>query len=175
MGAFVRLATFEEMPPPSRPVKPVRPGSPVAAAPVRLGQRNTRPRAAIIAILESAKGPLTVAEIHALAQKFEPSATIGIATVYRTLGLLVDNKLAQPVVLPSGETRYESSGHKGHHDHFQCLNCTRVFDIDTCQLGLPANVLIAGGFRVQGHELMLRGLCPDCDGGPSPSRRKRQS
>jgi Fur family ferric uptake transcriptional regulator len=129
----------------------------------RLGQRNTRPRAAIVGILESARGPLTVAEIHAHAQKAEPSATIGIATVYRTLNLLVENKLAQIVMLPSGETRYEAAGHKGHHDHFQCVKCESVFDIDTCQLKLPTDVVIAGGFRVQGHELTLTGLCPECD------------
>jgi len=137
----------------------------------RLGQRNTRPRAAIAGILESARGPLTVAEIHAHAQKAEPSATIGIATVYRTLNLLVENKMAQTVMLPSGETRYEAAGHKGHHDHFQCVQCESVFDIDTCQLKLPTNVVIAGGFRVQGHELTLTGLCPECDEPGKHTRR----
>jgi Fur family ferric uptake transcriptional regulator len=196
---YARLATFIPMRPPSKPTrltssKPLakkavtskstvvqaassatrKKAGAAAAAPAdaaRLGQRNTRPRAAIVGILESARGPLTVAEIHAHAQKAEPSATIGIATVYRTLNLLVENKLAQTVMLPTGETRYEAAGHKGHHDHFQCVQCESVFDIDTCQLKLPTNVLIAGGFRVQGHELTLTGLCPDCD---EPGKRPRR-
>jgi len=137
-----------------------------------IGQRNTRPRAAIIAILAKALGPLTVPEIHAQAQDEDTGAKIGIATVYRTLNLLVENKMAQAVMLPTGETRYEAAGHKGHHDHFQCVNCTRVYDIDTCLLGLPSGVVIPGGYRVQGHELTLTGLCPACDkpAGSKPSR-----
>lgn len=139
-----------------------------------IGQRNTRPRAAIIAILAKAVGPLTVPEIHEQAQDEDTGAKIGIATVYRTLNLLVENKLAQPVVLPTGETRFESAGHKGHHDHFQCVNCTRVYDIDTCVLGLPSGVVIPGGYRVQGHELTLTGLCPACDK-PKSSKPARRS
>jgi Fur family ferric uptake transcriptional regulator len=138
-----------------------------------IGRRNTRPRNVIIAILAQAVGPLTVPEIHAQAQGVEPGETVGIATVYRTLNLLVENKLAQAVVMPSGETRYEAAGHKGHHDHFQCVDCARVFDIDTCLLGLPAGVVIPGGYRVQGHELTLRGLCPDCDASPRDARRSK--
>jgi Fur family ferric uptake transcriptional regulator len=128
----------------------------------KLGQRQTRQRGVIAAILEAAKGPLTIPEIHEQALKVEPGSNVGIATIYRTLNLLVENKRAQSVLLPTGETRYEAAGHKGHHDHFQCTSCGKVFDIDACLLGLAHGALIPGGFRVEGHELTLTGQCPEC-------------
>lgn len=132
------------------------------AAPAKLGQRQTRQRGVIAGILEAAKGPLTIPEIHAEALKAEPGSNVGIATVYRTLNLLVENQRAQAVMLPTGETRYEAAGHKGHHDHFQCTVCGKVFDIDACLLGLAHGAVIPGGFRVEGHELTLTGQCPEC-------------
>jgi Fur family ferric uptake transcriptional regulator len=131
----------------------------------KLGQRQTRQRGVIAAILEAAPGPLTIPEIHQQALHSlgtEPGSKVGIATIYRTLNLLVENKRAQSVLLPSGETRYEAAGHKGHHDHFQCTTCGKVFDIDACLLGLAHGAVIPGGFRVEGHELTLTGQCPEC-------------
>ena len=142
--------------------KPQRKPAAKNAAPAKLGQRQTRQRGAIAAILEAAKGPLTIPEIHEQALKAEPGSNVGIATIYRTLNLLVENKRAQSVLLPTGETRYEAAGHKGHHDHFQCTSCGKVFDIDACLLGLAHGTVIPGGFRVEGHELTLTGQCPEC-------------
>ncbi len=139
--------------------------------PAKLGQRQTRQRGAIADILEKSHGPLTIPEIHELAQRAKPGSKVGIATVYRTLNLLVENKLAQIVIMPTGETRYEAVGHGHHHDHFQCRGCKRVYDIDTCLLGIPDGALIPGGFRVEGHELTLTGLCPACDGPKIAAKR----
>src|SRR5689334_4060499 len=81
-----------------------------------LGQRQTRQRDAILKVLGEANGPLSTPEIFKLAKKVIP---LGIATVYRTINLLLAAKEIQSVILPSGETRYESAD-LGHHDHFQC-------------------------------------------------------
>jgi Fur family ferric uptake transcriptional regulator len=146
---------------------------PVAKPAAKLGQRQTRQRGVIAAILDAAQGPLTIPEIHAQAlhlMKAEPGSNVGIATVYRTLNLLVENQRAQAVILPSGDTRYEAAGHKGHHDHFQCLSCGKAFDIDVCLLGLPHGFVIPGGFQVEGHELTLTGQCPACAARPKKAR-----
>jgi Fur family ferric uptake transcriptional regulator len=137
----------------------------------KLGQRQTRQRGVIAAILEAAPGPLTIPEIHQQALKAQPGSNVGIATIYRTLNLLVENKRAQSVLLPTGETRYEAAGHKGHHDHFQCRSCGKVFDIDACLLGLAHGAVIPGGFRVEGHELTLTGQCPECVAKPVKKAR----
>lgn len=144
--------------------------------PARLGTRNTRQREAIMAILQASKGPLTMAEIQTRAQSnvvqekpLHPGVSgkkttgmVGIATVYRTIGLLVEQGLAKQVVLPNGETRYEHSHHGHHHDHFQCLVCDQVFDLEHCPVEIPKGGFLPGGFSVEAHELTLMGTCPDC-------------
>jgi Fur family transcriptional regulator, ferric uptake regulator len=120
--------------------------------------RNTRQRDAIVAVLADATGPLTVEELHRRSQAIVPG--IGIATVYRTLKLLVDAGSTLAVTLPSGETRYESS-QRGHHHHFQCLICDTVYDFHSCPLSLRRDTPGAD-FTVEHHELTLFGTCPTC-------------
>jgi Fur family ferric uptake transcriptional regulator len=128
-----------------------------------LGKRQTRQRDAILKVLAEANGPLSVPEIFDLAQKKIP---LGIATVYRAINLLLEAREIQSVILPSGETRYESAD-LGHHDHFQCRNCGHVYDLAVCPLHLASGTIIPGGFMVEDHEMTLYGLCPDCTKTPA--------
>jgi len=137
-----------------------------------LGQRQTRQREAILKVMADANGPLSTLEIFALAKKEIP---VGIATVYRTINLLLAAKEIQSVILPSGETRYESAN-LGHHDHFQCRKCSHVFDLNVCPLHLASGTIIPGGFMVESHEMTLYGLCPDCskgNGKPGAAKKSR--
>ena len=124
-----------------------------------LGQRQTRQRDVIVDVIRAAAGPLTVPEILERAQKEVPG--LGIATVYRTLKLLHEAGRVETVILPSGETRYESSG-LGHHHHFHCRVCHEVYDLASCPVTLPQDHAIGGGFVVEGHELTLYGVCGEC-------------
>ena len=127
-----------------------------------LGQRQTRQRDAIFQVIEETSGPLAVEEIHQRAKKRLPQ--LGIATVYRALKLMLESRQVQQVNMPSGETRYESA-HLGHHDHFQCRLCLKVFDLDICPLKLKTGTKLHGGFLVEGHELTISGLCATCAAG----------
>ena len=124
-----------------------------------LGQRHTRQRDVIVAVIRDASGPLTVNEILARAQERVPG--LGVATVYRTLKLLHEAAKIQTVILPSGETRYESSG-LGHHHHFHCRVCDEVFDLNDCPVNIPGDHELGNGFRVESHELTLYGVCAEC-------------
>jgi Fur family transcriptional regulator, ferric uptake regulator len=139
-----------------------------------LGERNTRQRGTIVAILDASDGPLTIPQIHALALKAEKGKKVGIATVYRTLALLVEKGEAKTVILPTGETRYEHAHHDHHHDHFQCRNCQHVYDLHQCPVGLPDGATLPGGFSVESHELTLIGLCPNCTGKSAAMTREAQ-
>lgn len=154
-------------------------------APLKLGQRRTRQREDIETLILNAPGPLTIAEIHHGVQKKPatgktskvgvsaissksgraPKAAAGIATVYRTVNLLLETGRIQSVILPNGETRYEAHKPGHHHHHFQCRQCHRVLDLDLCPVGLPTGTTIAGGYYVESHELTLIGLCPKCHKG----------
>lgn len=120
--------------------------------------RSTRQRDVISRVIGQAQGPLTVAEILGQAQADLP--TLGIATVYRTLKLLTEQRRIHPVIL-DGETLYEASG-RGHHHHFSCQVCGRVFTLHTCPVNIPKGTLYEGGFMVEAHEVTLYGKCPEC-------------
>lgn len=121
-------------------------------------QRSTRQRDVIARILDGAEGPLAVGDVLERAQAAAPG--VGIATVYRTLKLLCGQGRIHPVTL-DGETRYEASG-RGHHHHFSCTACGRVFTLHSCPLTLPSGTVYPGGFVVEAHEITLYGKCPEC-------------
>jgi Fur family transcriptional regulator, ferric uptake regulator len=133
-------------------------GSTRARRATQLGQRQTQQRDAIVQVIRSAGGPLTVNEIFDRSQEHVPG--LGIATVYRTLKLLLEGGRIETVILPSGETRYESAG-RGHHHHFHCRRCDEVFDLESCPVSVPTGEY-EGGYLVDDHELTLYGTCPSC-------------
>jgi Fur family transcriptional regulator, ferric uptake regulator len=122
-------------------------------------QRNTTQRRAILKALETASGPLTPQEVLERAGR---EHTLGLATVYRNLNSLSEQGEIVAVHLPNDVTRYEKSG-LGHHHHFRCEKCTKVFELsERCPVARLEGVTLPGGFRVQGHELTLYGLCKEC-------------
>jgi Fur family ferric uptake transcriptional regulator len=129
------------------------------AAGSRLGERNTRQRETIVEVIQEAAGPLTVPEIFERAQQRIPG--LGIATVYRTVKLLGEARQVQVVILPSGETRYESA-ELGHHHHFHCRICETVYDMETCLVRVPESRKVDQGFVIESHELTCYGVCPRC-------------
>jgi Fur family ferric uptake transcriptional regulator len=127
-------------------------------------ERNTRQRTAIRDAIAAAGRPLLPQEVLETAQSQVPG--LGIATVYRNLKALVDEGELQVVTLPGENPRFELVGH-GHHHHFQCRTCERVFDVHACPGDLQR--LAPAGFSVDGHDLTLYGRCRDC--APAPGRR----
>lgn len=125
-------------------------------------ERNTRQRSAIRDAIAEAHRPLLPQEVLAAAQSQVPG--LGIATVYRNLKALVDEGELQAVTLPGENPRFELVGH-GHHHHFQCRDCGRVFDVHACPGDLQR--LAPAGFTVDGHDLTLYGRCRDCTAPPA--------
>jgi Fur family ferric uptake transcriptional regulator len=127
------------------------------ASGAELQRRNTRQRDAIQQAIATAGQPLLPHEILAIAQTAHPS--LGIATVYRNLKMLVDSGDVQPVELPGEAARYEHA-HQDHHHHFRCNTCQQVFDVHGCPGHL--NRFAPKGFEVERHELTLYGTCAAC-------------
>lgn len=119
--------------------------------------RNTSQRRAIRDAIEHADRPLDANEVLAAAQGDTDS--LGMATVYRTLKLGVEEGWLAPVDLPNAPTRYEMAGKK-HHHHFECRSCAKVFEVHGC----PGNLkpLVPEGFTLEDHEVILYGLCSEC-------------
>jgi Fur family transcriptional regulator, ferric uptake regulator len=120
-------------------------------------ERSTRQRMAIRQVIEQAGRPLSPQEILAASQADVPS--MGIATVYRNIKALLDDGSIEAVTLPGEVPRYEPS-HQGHHHHFQCTRCERVFDVFSCPGHLQH--MAPTGFQVESHAVTLYGRCADC-------------
>jgi len=120
-------------------------------------QRKTSQRDAIRRAIEEAGRPLTPQEILEAAREHVPGT--GIATVYRAVKDLLDERWLQPVDLPGEPSRYEVAN-LPHHHHFHCRQCGRVFDIHHC-IG-DFKKMTPKGFVLESHELTLRGLCQAC-------------
>jgi Fur family ferric uptake transcriptional regulator len=119
--------------------------------------RKTRQLQAIHDVLNGIDRPMSIEEIHHAAQTREEG--LGVATVYRTIKALVEDGTAVAINLPGEGPRFELSG-KGHHHHFQCSKCGRVFETKACLGNLRR--LVPRQFQLTGHEIVLYGRCAEC-------------
>lgn len=104
---------------------------------------------------------LSSEELYALVKKRD--ASIGQATVYRTLKLLSDSGLIEPLDFADGVTRYEPSYGKDHHDHLICENCGKNIEIvDEVIERRQEQLAKEHGFTLIRHKMYLYGLCPEC-------------
>lgn len=90
-------------------------------------------------------------------------AAVGTATLYRTLDLLVESGLVRAHDFGEGLRRYEAAIGRPEHGHFVCRRCGAVteFSADRFDRVLPL-VADEAGFRLEHHEVTLRGVCRDC-------------
>lgn len=136
------------------------------------GLKVTSQRLMVLNIL-SAHGDehLTVEEIYDLAK--EESPEIGLATIYRTVQVLLELHVIEKVTFDDGFARYELNGEEtgsGHrHHHAICTQCGKMYSLETDLLDtLEKQVFESLGFEVTDHEVKLYGLCSAC-------RRKAQN
>ena len=83
---------------------------------------------------------------------------LGVATVYRNLKALQEEKLIAQVDLPGQPSRWEVP--EGHHHYFLCRVCDKLFEIRNCPEDLAR--LLPEGYTLEGHDIFLRGRCDNC-------------
>jgi Fur family ferric uptake transcriptional regulator len=91
---------------------------------------------------------------------------VGIASIYRALGLLHELGLVQRVEFGEGSARYEPVVPGGdHHHHAVCERCGQVTAFEDERLERQLEVL-AGRLEhsMSGHEIVIRGDCARCAG-----------
>jgi len=125
------------------------------------GKKVTKPRKAILGILEQNPLPITVAEIHERLKKAKMPADL--VTIYRNLAMLQELGLVNPVGLHEGQMRYEVRHGREHHHHIQCRGCGQIVDLMLCPLKkLTELVERQTKFSVDSHALEFFGWCPQC-------------
>ncbi|MBM4259898.1 MAG: transcriptional repressor [Deltaproteobacteria bacterium] len=128
--------------------------------------RNTRQRHAIELVFKAADRPLSVQDVLEAGQKILPA--LGIATVYRAIKGMVDEKWLTPVQIPGENPYYEPAG-KTHHHHFRCRQCQKVFELEGCVFDFDKH--LPNGFHAEHHDLVIYGRCPICPASVKSTRR----
>jgi len=127
----------------------------------RRGLKRTAQRERVVDLFLSTEGHLSAEEFYHLVRQH--CQNIGYSTVYRTLRLLVEMGLADPVQLGGEITRFEHKFEHEHHDHLVCTRCGRSVEFRSPELeALQEKVARQHGFSPQEHRLEIRGLCSDC-------------
>jgi Fur family ferric uptake transcriptional regulator len=126
--------------------------------------RNTRQKQAIREAFERAGRPLSTDEVHGEAARH--SRGLGMATVYRSIRSLLEDGWLSVVEVPGRTPLYEIAG-KGHHHHFSCTSCERVYELEGCA---SVNAKLPRGFTVSRHDLTLYGTCAACSAAVEASR-----
>jgi Fur family ferric uptake transcriptional regulator len=128
--------------------------------PARSTTRTTRQRLAVAELLAEQEEFRTAQDIHATLR--QGGHGIGLATVYRTLALMVAGSEVDTLVRDDGETMYRRCG-AAHHHHLVCRQCGRTVEIAGPGVERWArSVAEQHGFTEISHQLELFGLCEQC-------------
>ena len=128
------------------------------------GFRQTHPRRIIANALARMAGlecDFTIEDLWRSARSEDP--TVGRATTFRTVDMLIALGVLDQVSFANGEDRYHVRIGAEHHHHLTCETCRKIIELDTC---LPAqfleNIIEKYNFSLSGHRLEIFGECAEC-------------
>jgi Fur family ferric uptake transcriptional regulator len=125
-----------------------------------MGYRITPQREMIVEAVAHAGGHVTAEEVYD--QVKERTRYINLATVYRTLDLLVEKGMASRADLWDGRVVYATM-HHGPHIHLICRGCGDIFLADHDLLeSLGVQLSSRYDFAADLQHLSIAGLCAGC-------------
>jgi len=121
----------------------------------------TQQRLAVASVVLDAADHLSAEDV---ARRVETrDVTVGLATVYRTLDLLVASGLVQQRDFGEGFRRYEPVAPGQAHEHCICSACGKVMEFSNDRLERMIALLAEEAeFRPHHHRLEVFGLCREC-------------
>lgn len=136
----------------------------------RRGLRSTTQRRLILDRLFEIGEHFTADDL--IADVRQADSTVGSATVYRTLRMLVESGLLQEHHFADHEgTRFELHVGDKHHDHIICMSCGKIREFEEPLIEqLQERVAEQLGFTLESHTHQLYGYCSDCGATPPKSR-----
>ena len=139
-------------------------GGPLEVGLHQEGRRLTPQRRKILDLFEriGTGSHLSAEEVHH--QLTLEKSRVSLATIYRTLRLLVSMGFLHELELNEGGHRFELSSHDHpDHHHLVCVRCGRTEEFESSQVleaGRIASERI--GFKLLESTLNVRALCPKC-------------
>lgn len=122
-------------------------------------KRNTIQSSLVLETVRKLQCHATADEVYSEIIKTYP--TISRGTVYRNLQRLCETGEIRKREIPDGADRFDHLC--DDHYHIRCVKCGRVFDVDMGYISnLEQSVRDAHGFSFTGHDIVFKGICPEC-------------
>ncbi len=116
---------------------------------------------AVLDVVRSVNTHPTALEVYEMVKQVRPR--IGLASVYRILGHLVEQNYIKELLYGDGSSRYD--GRITRHDHGICTNCGALLDLPsevTVSQQILQQVAQAAGLELDTHEVRIYGRCASC-------------
>jgi Fur family transcriptional regulator, ferric uptake regulator len=124
-------------------------------------QPVTRQRDLVAQVVFHSNDHLSVEAIRRELQQM--GERVGLATVYRTLDLLVESGLVRAHEFGEGFKRYEPMAAQAHHEHLICERCGQVIEFANERVERMLPVLAdEHGFQHLRHRVEIYGICRSC-------------
>ena len=125
------------------------------------GLRYTRQRQEIWNELRSSHEHRDAEEIFFTLRKH--GLNISRATVYRTIDVLVKNKLIDKLDIGDGRARFEYNDKYLHHDHLVCTRCGKIVEFYDNEIeNLQNKIARQNNFKLLDNSHQLFGICTEC-------------
>lgn len=124
--------------------------------------RVTRRKTAILRKIIECERPLNAAELY---DRVSATVRLDLATVYRTLGALVENRVVREITDDNGTQYYEiACRHNPAHPHFKCVKCRKITCLGSLDsedtAGIVSKVSLHG--EITGITITVSGICRTC-------------
>lgn len=139
-----------------------------------MGSRASRKREAIAALFAASDEHLSAQEVHR--RLVEGGFELSLSTVYANLHGLSARGFLRTLHLYDREMRFERR-HTLHH-HLLCCRCGRLADLVlplSVEARLRGSCFSASGWEIETPQLVLMGLCPECQETQSPTAHDHDS
>lgn len=124
-----------------------------------MNRRNTIQKELVLRAVVKMHRHVTAEEVYDYIKR--EHSTIGKGTVYRNLGILVEENKIRRVKVPGGADCFDFTLKK--HYHMQCVECGNVFDIEMDEItSIDSFIHSKHGMKFLDYDIFFTGICNDC-------------
>ena len=120
----------------------------------------SRQREEIIKVIKSSYNHPTAEEVYMTVKAKDPA--VSRSTVYRNLGLLVDNQMIKRISMKVGPDRYDYI--RFQHNHVMCVKCGKVVDFKYSfeYEEIEKTIKEQTGIEISKDGIVFEGICDLC-------------
>ncbi len=89
----------------------------------------------------------------------EEIPTLSKTTVYNTLKLFIEKRIAVIINIEDNETRYDAD--TSLHGHFKCKKCNKVYDFKIAENSIGLDDV--KNFKIEETHVYIKGICDNCN------------